>query len=305
MSNDDRSRSLLEELRDHPITTILMIGATAGFLAVETGRNVDHLMLLPGSEVKEPWRFVTSLFPHFAPAQFAFNMVWVWIFGRRLEEKLGSPRFTFLTLSAAVVSGGLESALFQGPIGLSGVVFAYVSFAFVRARRDESFAPIADVEYVRLVAAWLFISMFMGWSGMLPVSNAAHFGGILVGAALGGRKEWVPPYLVVVTAGALAFAQPRLAVMTSDTWTLRLLADRALQDEDYERAVQHYEELLAAGDESVGALDRYGRALRAVGREDDMYEAWYRVLEQRPDFYHVDLAVEIKEHHERYVESQE
>ncbi|MEM1449933.1 MAG: rhomboid family intramembrane serine protease [Planctomycetota bacterium] len=305
MSTDDRPRSFLEELRDHPITTILMIGATAGFLAVECSRNVDHLLLLPGSEVKEPWRFVTSLFPHFAPAQFAFNMLWVWIFGRKLEERLGSPRFAFLTLSAAVVSGGLESALFQGPIGLSGVVFAYVSFAFVRARRDDSFAEVADFEYVRLVGAWFFLSMFMGWTGMLPVSNAAHFGGILVGAALGARKEWVPPYMVVVTAGALAFAQPKLAVMKSDTWTLRLLAERALQDEDYERAVQRFEESIAAGDESPGTLDRYGRALGEVGREDEMYEAWYRVLEQRPDFYRVDVAVEIKERHKKHLESLE
>lgn len=275
-----------------------MIGATAGFLACESGRNVDHLMLLPGTALLEPWRFFTSLLPHFVPAQYAFNMVWMWIYGRKLEERMGTKGFAVLTAAAAVVAGGIESAFFSGPIGLSGVVFAYVFYAFARARTHPDDEDLVSRDHVQFMVFWLFACVFMGWTGMLPVSNGAHLGGLVVGLALGSGRGWVPPYLVVLSAGAIAFAQPPLAVMTSNVWVLRQLADRALEAEDFETAALRYEESIGAGDRLPSTFDRLGVALGELGREDEQYEAWNRALELRPTYFDAERIIEIREYRE-------
>lgn len=298
MSTGERPASIVDDLQRHPITSILMIGAIAGFLACESGRNVDHLMLLPGTALLEPWRFFTSLLPHFVPAQFAFNMVWMWIYGRKLEERMGTKPFAILTAAAAVVSGGIESAFFSGPIGLSGVVFAYVFYAFARARTHPEDEDLIARDHVQFMVFWLFASVFMGWTGMLPVSNGAHLGGLAVGLALGSGRGWVPPYLVAVSAGAIAFAQPSVAVLKSDVWVLRQLADRALESSDYETAVLRYGESIDAGDRLPSTFDRYGIALGELGREDEKYEAWNRALELRPTYFDVETILEIQEHRE-------
>ena len=262
--------------------TVLLFGALAGFLACELRRDVDHLLLLPGTEFLEPWRHITSLLPHFVPVQLVFPAFWIWRYGRYIEKVHGSMRTAILVLTAAVVGGGLESALFHGPVGLAGVMTAVTVFVHVRARRDERYADVADRHDLVLVGAWVLLSIPMGISGMLSVSTGAHLGGALVGFAYATKREWIPAYMIAINAGLIAFAQPRLATLTDDEWVLRQLAARAYDAGNDALALERYTLARSAGDESLRTLERLNELLESAGRSAEADEIRDEVVDRFP-----------------------
>lgn len=280
---DDAPRpSFLQALSATPVITVLLFGTLAGFLACECRRDVDHLLLLPGTEFLEPWRHITSLLPHFVPVQFVFPAFWIWRYGRHIEKVHGSVRTAILILSAAIVGGGLESALFHGPIGLAGVLTAVTVFVHVRARHDERYAEIGDRHDLVLVGAWVVLSIPMGVSGMLPASTGAHLGGAIVGFAYATKREWIPAYMIAINAGLITFAQPRLATWTEDEWVLRQLAARAYDAGDEALALERYTLARSAGDESLRTLERLNELLESAGFSAEADEIRDEVVNRFP-----------------------
>lgn len=127
----------------------------------------------------QPWRYVSAVFVHFNLLHLGMNC-WVLVaVGAAAERELGKARFVLLfVLSGAL--GFVASDLWgiSGPTaGASGAVFglfgAVIGVAY--ARRDPNWKQILVQNVV-----WILILGFMG-----SVNNAAHGGGLIVGAALG------------------------------------------------------------------------------------------------------------------------
>ncbi|MEO1699015.1 MAG: rhomboid family intramembrane serine protease [Planctomycetota bacterium] len=252
-----------------PICTSLLAAGIAGFAACEARKNVDHLLLLPGRELFEPWRYFTTLMPHFTPVQFGLFVLLIAAFGRRVELSLDFWRTLNLVFWAAVIGGGLEAAVFHGPIGLEGVSFAFVAYAYTRARTEPDFEGIATRPNAQLLVAYCAFSVLVGLTGMLPVSHGAQIGGAAVGAAFGFRRDWVPAYLLVLNMGLIAFLQPMLATAQSDTWVLTQLAHQSHRLGQHERAVARYERAVDAGDDSLLTLYRMSGSLERLGRLEE------------------------------------
>lgn len=284
MESQPYRASLWSALRRTPACTAILAAGFAGLAACEARQNVDHLLLLPGRELGEPWRFVTTLMPHFTPVQFAVYAVIVWAYGRRIEAALGVWRFASLALWAAGVGGGLEAAAFHGPIGLSGVAFSCVAFVHVRAATEPSFRDLATAQNLQLVAAWAAASVLFGAVGFLPVSHGAQLGGALVGVALGRCWNWVPVGLFALNLGLIVFLQPWLAALRADDWVLTQLAHAAHRTGDYGRAVERYEAAIAAGDDSLLSLLRLSESLEGVGRREEARAALEEIASRDPSF---------------------
>lgn len=100
--------------------------------AVQPGL-VDGLAFVPQLVLFRPWTIVTYMFLHGGLAHIGFNMLALFFFGPRVEERIGSQRFATLYFLSGV-SGALVSLAFStAPIigasaGVFGVMLAFAHF---------------------------------------------------------------------------------------------------------------------------------------------------------------------------------
>ncbi|ROP63503.1 membrane associated rhomboid family serine protease [Curtobacterium sp. PhB130] len=127
----------------------------------------------------QPWRMVTSLFVHSGIFHIAFNMWAVWIFGRMLENMLGTWRFLALYFLSGLAGSMAVTLISPGTsvVGASGAIFGLFAAFFVLQRS--------------LGANAVSLLVIMGLNlviGFLPGTNIAwqaHVGGIVAGFVTG------------------------------------------------------------------------------------------------------------------------
>ena len=79
------------------------------------------------------WRTITPIFIHFSFAHLAFNCLWIYILGEKIENIDGSFTFIVLVIFSAILSNLLQyiftdSSLFGG---LSGVIYGLIGFCMI------------------------------------------------------------------------------------------------------------------------------------------------------------------------------
>lgn len=196
---------MFDEAQRYPITTILCVGAVAAFAAQLSGRSVDHMVLSSPLLFSEPWRLLTTIFPHGNIVHILFNLLWTWQLGRVLEARLGSPGMVVLALVTALSASALQVVFGGRPVGLSGVVYGLAAYAWMRGRKDPAYAGIIDDSTRNLLVAWFFICIGLTWIGAMNVANAAHAGGALIGLALGTGRPWLTPLVMTLIGTATLF----------------------------------------------------------------------------------------------------
>lgn len=273
--------SIVQDAQRFPVTAVMIIGAVAAVLAEASGRSIDHLMLLPGTALTEPWRLVTCVLPHGGPFHLVFNVYWIWMLGRIIESRLGSPSTAVLTLLCAVAASGLEAALMHSAVGLSGVVYGFAFYVYARGRHDPRFFGIMDARLIRFFIGWFLLCVVLTELGVMRVANAAHFGGGLMGFACGLRQRWAAPAVLAAVA-ALLVAAPSGG---GSPYVLRRAADDHLREGRSAQALEAYEELISEGDVRAGTWKNYGIALEREGRVDDALEAWREAIAIDPQVF--------------------
>ncbi len=130
------------------------------------------------------WRLITPVFLHLGWLHIVFNSLWTWELGAKLEKQIGSVNLFFLFCTIAVVSN-TGQYLFGGAGqfgGMSGVVYGLLGFSWVgpQIQANWHFAPPRPIMIFML--AWLVFCL-TGFVG--AIANAAHLGGLIIGALLG------------------------------------------------------------------------------------------------------------------------
>jgi len=151
--------------------------------------------LVPSAIVSRPWTLLTYMFLH-APglSHIFFNMIGLFFFGPRLEERLGGQDFLKLYLWGGV-GGAVFSFIFspQYPVvGASAAVYGVLlGFAMFWPRERVYIWGILPLE------AWLLaILLVVGslWSGVTSVGSGvahfAHLGGLAFGFTFLKGREW-------------------------------------------------------------------------------------------------------------------
>ena len=143
---------------------------------------------------------VTSTFLHGGLAHLGGNMLFLWVFGDNVEDRLGRPRFLFFYLAAgalANVTHGLAASASHVPVigasgAVAGVLGAYF-LAFPRSRITSLvflgiFVTLAQVPAVVFLVLWFVYQLLMGLLSAGAAGQVvawwAHVGGFVAGGAL-------------------------------------------------------------------------------------------------------------------------
>jgi membrane associated rhomboid family serine protease len=161
---------------------LLIANILVYFLQMSLSGVTGFLTLVPALLLERPWSILTYMFAH-SPrgiSHILFNMLSLYIFGPRVEMKLGSGNFIWLYLVSGI-TGGLLSLLFTPYamiVGASGAIFG-VQLAFAKYfPREKIFIwGVVPVEARVLVVVMTAISIFGGLSGGGSTAHFAHLGG--------------------------------------------------------------------------------------------------------------------------------
>ncbi len=145
------------------------------------------LAFTPRFALLEPWTVLTHMFVHGSFTHILFNMIGLFFFGSRVEERLGSRRFVILYFTAGATGAALSAimAFNASIIGASGGVFG-VMLAFARywPRERIYIWGVLPIEAWLLVVITTALSLYSGFGGSRGgVADFAHLGGYL-GAAV-------------------------------------------------------------------------------------------------------------------------
>ncbi len=146
---------------------------------------VGMMAFVPSMVLSRPWTVITYMFVH-SPnglTHILFNMLGLYFFGPRVEERLGSTRFFTLYMLSGI-SGALLSAVFapHAPIiGASGAVFGVMlAFAHYWPRDRILIWGILPVEAWLLVVITTVLALNSGLRGSRGgVADFAHLGGFV------------------------------------------------------------------------------------------------------------------------------
>jgi len=145
----------------------------------------------------EVWRLFSPCVLHVEFLHILFNMIWLWVLGRPIEQRIGFAKTGMLTLVAGIISNTIQY-LVSGPffIGYSGIVMALAGFIWMRERiapwegyplnRTTILFLILFVgSMFALTFASFFLQLFTSVAFAPNIANTAHIVGALIGAFLG------------------------------------------------------------------------------------------------------------------------
>ncbi|MCH9612859.1 MAG: Rhomboid protease GlpG [Chlamydiia bacterium] len=139
------------------------------------------------------WRTITPAFLHADILHLAFNMLWLWMLGRLVEDRVGFVRYLAMTLIFALATNFFQY-LMSGPffLGYSGVITGLAGYAWMRQRDkvSEGFPIPNNVFFflwifvfglfaIQVVAFILQIVHIISFD--MPIANTAHITGALLG----------------------------------------------------------------------------------------------------------------------------
>jgi membrane associated rhomboid family serine protease len=166
----------------------LLIANIGMFFVQQTMPGVtDALAFVPVLALARPWSIVTYMFLHGSMMHILLNMLGLYFFGPRVEQRLGADRFLWLYFLSGI-SGALLSLWLapQSPIiGASAAIFGVV-LAFARFWPTDKIYiwGVLPLEARWFVGITVVLAIYSGLNGSTGgVADFAHLGGY-VGAYL-------------------------------------------------------------------------------------------------------------------------
>jgi membrane associated rhomboid family serine protease len=166
---------------DQKATLVIVVVSAALWLLNQVAGGYVNLYLAYDTPLlgSQPWRIVTGLFVHSSFFHILFNMWAVWIFGRMLENILGTWRFVALFFLAGLGGDLAVTLLSPGTpvVGASGAIFGLFAAFFVIQRS-------LGYNAVQLLVI-MGLNLIVGFLPGTNISWQAHVGGIVLGFITG------------------------------------------------------------------------------------------------------------------------
>ena len=172
-----------------PFTSLIILLCIIVYLGFYAGfsnqiRSFLSIQALPSLlENHQWWRILGPNFIHFGLLHIAFNLLWWWILGSRLEQILGTFWLIMLFIVSSIFAN-ISQLLATGPSfgGMSGVVYALFGFVWWIGWLRPAWHISLPNAYVGFMLVWLVL----GFINILPVNiaNHAHLFGLLSGCLL-------------------------------------------------------------------------------------------------------------------------
>ncbi len=173
----------------------LLIANVAVFFLVAAQPMLGRLLAFVPAEIHlRPWTAVTYMFVHAGFMHLLFNMIGLFFFGPRLEQRLGSRSFLILYFLSGL-GGALFSFVFEpaaAVVGASGAVFGILfGFAYFWPRENIYIWGVLPIQARWLAAMLVAVSLYSGISGSQSgIAHFAHLGGIALGYGYLRWQKW-------------------------------------------------------------------------------------------------------------------
>jgi membrane associated rhomboid family serine protease len=202
------------------VTTLLIVACTLVFFFEltldEYTRNffIDVYGLVPAHLRLSS--LITSMFLHGGWMHIIGNMLFLWAFGKSLEDAMGHSKFLAFYLIGGIIAGLVQVFFNLGSsvpmVGASGAIAAVMGaylIKFPRARIHTLiivifFFTTADIPAAFILIYWFAVQVFSGYGSIAHttvmenggVAFFAHIGGFIAGIVLiqlmGTRNRYVP-----------------------------------------------------------------------------------------------------------------
>jgi len=167
------------------VKRLLIANVAVYFVQLALPISTEFLAFIPSRALVRPWTFVTYMFAHDpnSVTHILFNMLVLYFFGPRVEERLGSTNFIRLYLFSGIT--GAILSIFFAPmgfiVGASGAIFGVqLAFAKYWPRERIYIWGVLPVEAWLLVLLYTVYSLWSGFGGRGGnVAHFAHLGGFL------------------------------------------------------------------------------------------------------------------------------
>lgn len=135
----------------------------------------------------EWYRLITATLLHApTPLHIFFNGYALYMIGMDLEAFAGRWRFAAI-YSISGLAGSVASLAFSSNdgVGASGAIFGLIgALAVYFGLHRRLFGSIGQMQFWNIIAV-IVLNVGLGFSGIFPIDNAAHVGGLIAGAAVG------------------------------------------------------------------------------------------------------------------------
>jgi membrane associated rhomboid family serine protease len=213
VSDDDRS------LRITPVVTYVLIALNAlvFFLELNGGEAfIQRWAFVPSRFLADPVgdfaTLFTSMFMHAGWVHLLGNMLYLWIFGNNVEDRLGHATFTLFyllcglgaTFAQLAVSTGSNIPNLGASGAIAGVLGGYI-LMFPRGRVNVLMGrAIVAMPALVVIGLWILLQIFSSVGAFTAstqteggIAYMAHIGGFVAGIiltyVLGGARRALPP----------------------------------------------------------------------------------------------------------------
>jgi len=179
-------------------------GFVAACLGQEVGMSVNatpaDLSVCPVGN-REYYQVFTSMFVHAGPAHIVGNMLFLWIFGDNVEDRMGHARYVIFYLLCGVAAAAAQTYMSVNTVvpavgasgAIAGVLAAYLVM-YPLARVQVIILPLLFIPFfvpaIALIGIW-FVTQLVSGFGELGEATAgsgvawwAHIGGFIAGLVL-------------------------------------------------------------------------------------------------------------------------
>jgi membrane associated rhomboid family serine protease len=144
----------------------------------------ESLSFVPLLISQRPWTLFTYMFAHADLGHIFFNLLTLFFFGPRVEDRLGGGRFLILYFVSGLF-GAFTSMIMSpavGILGASAAVFGVLlAFARLWPRAQLLIWGIIPVQAWTMVLILTGVSLFLGGLGVGNIAHFAHLGGFAGG----------------------------------------------------------------------------------------------------------------------------
>ena len=232
----------------------LLVANIIVFLLQITFPVVTELFaLVPAFLFQRPWTIITYMFTHSRSgiSHIAFNMFALYLFGPRVEQRLGSTTFIRLYLLSGI-TGGLLSWVFtpySAIVGASAAIFGVqLAFAKFFPRERIYIWGVLPVEARTLVVIMTALSIFGGFTGGGNTAHFAHLGGY-VGA-------WIYLALVARRSPAKQWEQKLAGPRSSPVGDWRGVDLNAVHELNRDEVARIIDKIGASGEGSLTSQEK-------------------------------------------------
>ena len=200
--------------RTVPLVTYTLVVLNILFFFVELSGGEPFIMqwaFVPSRFMANPFAGVptlfSSMFMHAGWLHLGGNMLYLWIFGDNVEDRLGHVKFLIFyllcglaaTFAQMAVSLGSDIPNLGASGAIAGVLGAYILMFPKGSVRVLQGSRVIQVPALIVIGLWIVLQLFSGIGSVADAAQAggvaymAHIGGFVAGFVLtfmlGGRRE--------------------------------------------------------------------------------------------------------------------